>query len=112
MSFDSLLIHTCDIELKTDTQDAAGQMIASWAVALNDAKCRIEPVGGGRSDLPEKIFQETTHTLYMRKPAAVTIAIENHRIDVGGVKYTILLVREINKSGGVSHLELFLKYTD
>lgn len=109
MSFDSLLNLTCDIELNTPAQNAnTGQFEPSWADAETGIPCRLDPKAGGVTDVPEYIFDKTTHILFMRVPAT-TILVDRHRIEVGTSKYNILLVKKLYGPKLQDHLEILLE---
>jgi len=106
MSFDSLSISTCTIQLKTETQDSYGQMIESWADAVTDVSCRIDGAGGGLVGTPREVYERATHIFFMKVQAGVTLNSKDHRLIVGSDTYAILLVDEIYDSIGVHHLEV------
>lgn len=108
MSFDSLLNTTCTIEVKTITQDAAGQKTESWATAEAIVKCRLDAATGGLQVEPDAVYEAATHVIFMREPVT-TVTTKDHRIDVAGVKYTILLVRNLYGQLNLNHLELLLE---
>lgn len=112
MSFVSLLNTVCTIELLTSTQDASGDMIKTWATLLTNVQCRIDNIGGGRIDMPDKIYEDSTHIIYMKNPSTITLSLEDHRIDVGGVKYMIKLVKQLYSSVNLSHLEIAVAKVD
>ena len=113
MSFDELLNRRCTIEETTKTQDAdSGQMIDSWASILAGVKCRLDVKGGGKIIGPEAIYEKATHLLFMRRPFGINLDTRNHRIDIDGDKYLILLVSDIYGSKEISHLEILLERTN
>lgn len=108
MSFNSLLIHTAIIEVKTFTEDSAGQPIESWATSISNVHCRLDSADGGVRNVPEYIYNRATHILFLL-PQSVTLTTSNHRIDVAGVKYEILLVMSLLDQNKIHHLELILQ---
>jgi len=111
MSLDSLLNKTCTIQAITRTQDSSGQKIATWADTLAvDIACRIDPKGGGKTSVPEAVFEASTHVLFIRKPDDPTITTEDHRVVLGGNNYEIILVAELYATKDISHLELWLRW--
>lgn len=110
MSIESFFKDTCTFQLNTPTQSTSGQWIESWAdvVLLTSLKCRIEPIGGGLIGTPTKVYEDATHTLFLRKPAAPTITTKDHRVVISGNTYTILLVQDLSNDKEVHHLELVL----
>ena len=113
MSFDGLLNRRCDIEVKTQAQDAdSGQMIESWGMLLSAVNCRLEVKSGGKVVGPEAIYEKASHLLFMRKPAGINLTTKDHRIDIGGTKYAIILVVDVWGSVPISHLELLLTKTE
>ena len=109
MSFDGLLNQRCDIEENTPTHDAAGQQVDSWGVVASAVKCRFEPKGGGRVVGAQSIYEDASHILFMRARAGLRITTKDHRIDVEGEKYTILLTSVIPGKSYNSHLEILLE---
>lgn len=109
MSLDSFLNLTCTIEVKAETQDAAGQKIISWTTAVANVKCRIDAAGGGEIIIPTAVFENTTHILFLRNPTTITLAIGTHRISLGGEYYNILLVKKLYGFSDLDHLELLLE---
>lgn len=113
MSFDGLLNRICNVEKATITQDAdSGQMIETWGILLSAVNCRIEVKSGGKVVGPEGIYEKASHIVFMRKPAGITLTTKDHRIDIGGVKYEIILVINVWGSKPISHLELLLTKTE
>jgi len=110
VSFNSLLKDTCTFQLNTPAQNAtSGQWEDSWAnVALLTAlKCRLEPIGGGLMGTPTKVYEDATHTLFLRK-YATAITTKDHRVVISGNTYTILLVQDLSDDKESHHLELVL----
>lgn len=113
MSFDGLLNRLCTIEKATITQDAdSGQMIESWGMLLSAVNCRLEVKSGGKVVGPEAIYEKASHLLFMRKPAGINLTTKDHRIDVDGDKYAIILIIDVWGSVPISHLELLLTKTE
>lgn len=109
MSFDSLLNQKCNIEENTPTQGTAGEQTDRWAAVASAVKCRFEPKGGGRIVGAQSIYEKASHILYMRARSGLKITTKDHRVDVAGEKYTILLVSVIPGRSYTSHLELLLE---
>ena len=109
MGFNALLKDSCTFQVNTPAQDSSGQQIESWAdvVALTGLKCRIEPIGGGLVGAPTKVYEDATHTLFLRKPGT-TITTKDHRVVISGNTYAILLVQDLSGFSSVHHLELVL----
>jgi len=113
VSFDGLLNQRCNIEVKTQAQDAdSGQMIESWGVLLPAVNCRIEVKSGGKVVGPEGIYEKASHIVFLRKPAGINLTTKDHRVDINGVKYEIILVVNVWGRGPISHLELLLTKTE
>ena len=111
MSIESFFKDTCTFQLNTPAQNAdSGQWVESWAnvALLTNLKCRLEPISGGLLASPTKVYEDATHTLFMRKPAAPTITTKDHRVVISGNTYTILLVQDLSDDKEVHHLELVL----
>ena len=108
MSFKSLLNITCTIEVKSLTQDAAGQMTESWATAEANVKCRLDPIGGGLQTEPDTAYVAATHILFLLEPS-ITLTIVDHRIIISGTTYTILLVKNLYAQSDLDHLEVLLE---
>lgn len=109
MSFDGLLNQRCSIEENTPANDASGEQSDAWGVVASAVKCRFEPKGGGRTVGTQSIYEKASHILYMRARSGLRITTKDHRIDVGGEKYTILLTSVIPGKSYNSHLELLLE---
>lgn len=109
MSFDGLLNQRCDIEENTPTRDTAGEQVDSWGVVASAVKCRFEPKGGGRTVGTQSIYEKASHLLFMRARSGLRITTKDHRVDVDGEKYTILLVSTIPGKSYNSHLEILLE---
>lgn len=108
MGFNNLLNKTCIIESKTETQDAAGQMIESWATAESDISCRLDPTTGTVVETPKAVYEIASHILFMREPTT-SLSTETHRIDVDGDKFNLLLISKVYGFSDLNHLELVLE---
>lgn len=106
--FDSFLIHTCIIEAKINVEDSAGQPIEGWATAVANVACRLDAADGGVRNVPEYIYNQMTHILFLRQPS-ITLATTAYRINIGGTIYEILLVSNILDGAGIHHIELILR---
>lgn len=110
MSFDSLLNKVCTIEINTPTQDEAGQMIESWSTIASGLPCRLDPTEGGVEETPRAVYEVATHILFMRVPVTpANFNTEEHRIDVDGDKFTIILISKVYGMSELDHLELYLE---
>lgn len=109
MSFDGLLNQRCTIEENMPTNSASGEQVNAWSVVASAVKCRFEPKGGGRIVGAQSIYEKASHILYMRARFGLRITTKDHRVDVGGEKYTILLTSVIPGKSYNSHLELLLE---
>lgn len=110
MSFDNLLNKTCSIELNTPVQDDAGQMIEGWTVVASGLPCRLDPTEGGVTDTPKAIYELATHIMFMRIPTTpADFNTKDHRVDVDGDKFTVILISEVYGYSDLNHLEVFLQ---
>jgi hypothetical protein len=109
VSFDNLLNLLCNIEANTPTQDAAGQMIESWAAILSNIPCRLDPAVDGVVDTPKAVYEVASHILFMREPTSLVLTTKDHRVSLAGVKYNILLVSKVYGYAALNHLELILE---
>lgn len=111
MSFDALLNKSCAIQKKTETQDAAGQKVASWATVtgFTAVKCRIDAWGGQEMVTPSMVYEKTTHVLFMRNPTSINLEIGTYRILLDSVNYNILLVKKMYGFTDLEHLEVLLE---
>ena len=109
MSFDGLLNQRCTIEENMPTNEASGEQTNVWGVVASAVKCRFEPKGGGRIVGAQSIYEKASHSLFMRARNGLRITTKDHRVDVEGDKYTILLVSVIPGKSYNSHLELLLE---
>jgi hypothetical protein len=106
MSFESLLIHTCNVSRYSEgAVDAYGQPAQTWATVYTALPCRLIPSGGRevKRDLQVVISDWTLHLA-----ADVTIT-EKDRIVVDNISYEVLLVKLRNDSATSHHLELILQ---
>jgi head-tail adaptor len=105
MSFESLLIHTCNISRYTSSSvDDYGQPVKTWADVYTDLPCRLSPSGGReiKKDAEVVISDWTLHVA-----AGVTIT-ERDRVTIGSDIFEVLLVQFRNATV-VHHLELALQ---
>jgi hypothetical protein len=110
MSFDALLLKSCSIEQNTPTQDDAGQMIEGWSAVVSGLPCRLDPTEGGVTDTPQSIYELATHIMFMREPATpADFNTKDHRIDVDGDKFVIILISKVYGYSALDHLELYLE---
>lgn len=109
MSFDSLLNKTCTIQSKSDTQDAAGQMVPSWTTVASNVPCRINAIGGGEQRAPTMVYEQVTHTLFLREQSGINLEVGTYRIVVDSVNYNLLLIKKIYGYSDLDHLELLLE---
>jgi head-tail adaptor len=105
MSFESLLIHTCNISryIVIGT-DAYGQPIKSWAVIATNRPCRLTSPAGKeiKKDLEVVI---SDFKLFIGAEVDVT---ERDRVEVASNTYEVLLVQERIATTG-HHKELSLQ---
>ena len=107
--FEGLLTHTAIIEIKTVTEDTAGQPVESWATSIANVKCRLDAAGGsGVVDAPEYVYGIATHILFLRYPG-VDLNTTSYRINISSIIYEILLVSVVYDATSVHHIELLLR---
>ena len=94
MSFDSLLNKSCSIQVKTETQDGAGQMQESWTNAYTNVNCRLDTAGGAKTSIPQLIYEKATHILFMRVISGFKFSSKDNRVTIGSTDYEILLVSD------------------
>ncbi|MBT3393055.1 MAG: head-tail adaptor protein [Elusimicrobiaceae bacterium] len=96
MSFESLLNTTCDIQEKTETQDAqTGEMVASWANVFTDLDCRIVDKNFVDSKTSSSLYQKSTHMLYMEYK---DIMPTTHRFVIDSENYKIYGISDMGSS--------------
>ncbi len=96
MSFQALLNSTCDIEEKTETQNAqTGEMVATWASLHTDVECRIVDKNFINSKTNSSLYQKSTHMLYMEYK---TIDCLTHRVLIDDIPYKIYGVSDMGSS--------------
>lgn len=116
MSFDSLLIHTCDIgALAQGVADESGTPAETWPLAYTAKECRIMSTPGREIKVGAKVMISNWK---MFLPLAVTVdeqdRISNIKMRATGVvmdasTYEILLVQPRSDSGSLHHWELALQ---
>lgn len=108
MSFQSLLIHTCDIQAKTLNREGYEKR-EEWADIASDVACRhdsknsVAIADGG-------IRVNTDDDLFFFEPT-VTIARGN-RIVHDGEQYTVIKVNKLYAKASLHHLEVVARATD
>lgn len=110
MSFQSLLNLSCNIEINSSTQDAAGQMIYTWITLSSNIPCRLDPAEDGLQTTMRAIYERVTHILFMEIPTiSPALNTQDHRIDINGEKYSILLISKVYGYSNGHHLEILLE---
>ena len=111
MSFDSLLNQKCDFDKNTPSEDPdSGQEIESWAAVASDIPCRLDPRSGGLVDNPQYEYEKATHILFTRSVAGVNHKeIKYYRVDIEGIKYRLLLIKDLAETTVRHHWEIFLE---
>jgi hypothetical protein len=87
---------------------ASGQQIDNWVPVLSGLKCRLETKSGGRTIGPVAVYEAASHILFLA-PTKIVLDIHNHRIDISGTKYRIMLIMPGKNSSVVHHQELLLE---
>ena len=105
MTFDSLLIHTCDIEHFTETgTDDYGRPTGNWTPTYEDEPCR-HVSGQGREI---KVGQEVVIVYDQLFLGDVEIT-EQNRVVIDTVTYQVLSVVFREDGFGAHHKECFLE---
>jgi hypothetical protein len=101
------LRHHCNFEQRTGTRSAtSGQTNYTWAAVYSDQRCRLEESGGREFKTQTGIAVRGTHVLFVNAlPGAITE--KDWRIDIGGLKYDILLISDA--AGAGHHYEIQLE---
>jgi len=105
MSFEDLLIHTCDISHPTDgAADGYGQPAKTWANSYNSQPCRLVPTGGREIKQGLQVVISDWELL----TGNITVT-EVDRVVINGETYEILLVQPRSDGAIVHHKELALQ---
>jgi len=114
MSIDSHLIHRCSTQRATTTQDAYKASRKTWALNLQDERCRL--VVKTQSRRPDILSQEpviTTYTLLLRPGVdvqigdrVVNVQFEDRTTDAGPYTIEAVLTR---RGRAARHISLQLK---
>lgn len=108
MSFESLLIHTCDIQTKSLNQSGY-EKVEAWANSATDVPCRKDSDNSARIE-DTQIRINTDDDIFFFKPD-VTIARGN-RIVFNGENYDVIKVNELYDAKALHHLEVRARITD
>ena len=105
MSFNSLLRHTCTIQVRTVTYNSdTGQQVESWADSVTGVKCRLDQAKGSEYRQPTAIYSKATHVLFM---ATRTLSPKNNLVIIDSNTYNIL---DVSDGGGAGHhIEVLLE---
>jgi len=106
MSFNGLLNSICSIQIKTKTQDTAGQMVETWATVYSNIKCRLDTASGGVKSIPQIIYEKATHILFMNIIKGFSFDTGKYRVVIGNKNYEVILVA--NAGGNFSHWQIAL----
>lgn len=86
------LSQTGRVLTRTLTDDAGGGQTEGYTSG-SDLPCRIDPVGGGESEIANRIDERTTHKITV-PPATVVSAADRFQIDgVGSFEITAVRTR-------------------
>ena len=105
MSYESLLILTCTIEQKTNSQNSTGSLSETWTTKLSGVKTRRV------KNLQPKIYDELTHTYvddYVFYFLLGTNIAVKDRISVDGEKYDVL---SVDNDSHNHHVKVFAQRT-
>ena len=115
MSFNSLLIHTCDISLLSQgAQDTYGTPAKTYTVTYSDQPCRLVSTTGREVKVGTEVVI-SDWKLFVDNSVIVTEQdrVSDIRLATGGVvdssTFEILLVMPRNNGIGIHHLELALQ---
>jgi hypothetical protein len=97
----NLLRHRCTFEQRTVAQSAtSGQSNETWVAKYANERCRLEESGGREFATQTGKMVRSTHVLFINSLPASTINEKDWRLDIGGLKYNILLIAD---AGGAGH---------
>ena len=86
MTFDSLLIHTCYLGIKTTTTNALGEIKESWSYSTTATKCRMSPVSASQKlELPGE-YQDVKYLAFFKPDVNISAG---DRIKFNGNEYLI-----------------------
>ena len=116
MSFDSLLIHTCDIgSLAQGAQDNYGTPIETWPTSYEDEPCRFMSISGTEVRVGArvmisnwKLFLDDDVTIDEQDRVS-DIKLRSDGTVVDASTFEVLLVQPRSNSVDKHHLEVFLQ---
>lgn len=86
------LSQTGQVLTRTLTDDTGGGQTETYT-AGSDISCRVDPVGGGESEIANRIDERTTHKITV-PPATVVSAADRFQIDgIGDFEITAVRTR-------------------
>jgi len=112
MSFATLLINTCIIQVNTPVaNDDYGNPVEAWSDE-STVDCRIMAgVQGGNINAGReiKVGAETVQAEYLLFLESTVTITEQHRVVIDGVTYDVLLVDDRQNGTSVHHKECWLR---
>src|SRR3990172_7436814 len=96
---------TCTIQVATESRDAAGQPIPSWANLASHVgiPCAVASISGTETETQRQTYVLATHRIALR--GSYTAITEAHRAVVGGVTYDIERVHQDSR-GATTYLDV------
>jgi len=105
MSFETLLIDTCDIySFTAGAQDAYGNPAKTWAISYASENCRINSAKGREI----KVGAEVVIADYILYVGDITVSAQD-RVVYNSETYEIILVESFQDGTGAHHDKLYLR---
>lgn len=99
---------TCTFEQRTGASSAAtGQMTYTWAAVYSGTRCRLDESTGREFMSATGKPTRATHVMFLNVLPSLSITERDWRVDVGGLKYDILLIADAGGAG--HHYEIMLE---
>ena len=107
MSYDSLLIHTCDVSSYSEgDRDAYGNKVKTWTVVHESTPCRLVSTIGREVRFGAEVVI-SDYKLFVEDSVDIT---EQDRVLLdSGIMYEILLVMSRQDSANTHHRECILR---
>ena len=94
--------HRVEIHAKTETENATGELVPTWAkVADGDSWASIRPVSGKEGERAGRIRETTTHAIRIRWIDGLNA---EHRVIFGSQAFEIESVLNFNEKGEYADL--------
>jgi len=117
MSFDSLLIHTCDIQTLTQgAQDDYGIPLQSWATLYSNEPCRFMSTTGREIKIGAevvisdwKMFIDSSVITIDEQDRVTDLRLRSSGVLMDSSVYEVLLVQPMSNDTDLHHSEVLLR---